>query len=215
MIRDVLITVMEFIGTVAFAVSGALVAVGCSLDLFGVIIVGCVTAVGGGMIRDLLLGRTPPQIFYNPVILTVAVTTTLIVFVASYIRHSRFTVIRERVERINNLFDALGLAAFSVTGVGVALNGGHDGALIAITMGVLTGVGGGVIRDVLVNEKPYIFTKHIYAVASIIGSSIYYLCATFTDYELVGTFASVGVTILIRLLAAKYRWELPKIDLNK
>jgi uncharacterized membrane protein YeiH len=210
-IREILITVMEFIGTVAFAVSGALVAVGCSLDLFGVIIVGCVTAVGGGMIRDLLLGRTPPQIFYNPVILTVAVTTTLIVFVASYIRHSRFTVIRERVERINNLFDALGLAAFSVTGVGVALNGGHDGALIAITMGVLTGVGGGVLRDVLVNEKPYIFTKHIYAVASIIGSSIYYVCATYTDHELAGTFAAVVATITIRLLAAKYRWALPKI----
>lgn len=215
MIRDVLINIMEWIGTVAFSVSGALVAVGCSLDLFGVIIVGCITAVGGGMIRDLLLGRTPPQVFYNPLILTVAVVTTLAVFVVAYIRHSKFTVMRERVEKINNLFDALGLAAFSVTGVGVALNGGHNSALIAITMGVLTGVGGGVLRDVLVNEKPYIFTKHIYAVASIIGSSIYYLCATYTDHELAGTFASVGVTILIRLLAAKYRWELPKIDLNK
>ncbi|MBQ8696538.1 MAG: trimeric intracellular cation channel family protein [Clostridia bacterium] len=215
MIRDFLINIMEWIGTVAFSVSGVLVAVGCSLDLFGVIIVGCITAVGGGMMRDLLLGRVPPQIFFNPAILLVAVLTAVTVFIIAYINAKKFKGLRERVEKINNLFDALGLAAFSVTGVEIACNGGYaDNALIAITMGVITGVGGGILRDVLVNEKPYVLTKHIYAVASIIGSGIYYLARTFTGYDVVGTFAAVGITIMIRLLAAKYRWELPKINLK-
>ncbi len=216
MISDLLITVMEWIGTVAFAVSGALVAIGCGLDLFGVVIVGCITAVGGGMIRDLLIGNVPPLVFSNPAILLLALVTTVAVFILAYINARKFQGLRQKIESLNIFFDALGLAAFSVTGVEVACLGGfQSNALIAITMGMLTGVGGGILRDVLVNEKPYVLTRHIYAVASILGSAVYYVMSVHLDQQVVGTFVSVGLTILIRLLAARFRWSLPKIKLEE
>ena len=214
MINEILINVMEWIGTAAFAVSGALVAIGCGLDLFGVVIVGCVTAVGGGMIRDVLIGNTPPLVFAKPEILLLALITTLIVFAVSYINSKKFKGIRQRVESINIFFDALGLASFSVTGVVVACEAGFEvSALLAITLGVLTGVGGGILRDVLVNEKPYVLTKHIYAVASILGSSVYYVMSVCFGLVVWGTVVSVLITIVIRLLAAHFRWKLPKVPL--
>ena len=216
MVRDLLIYCMEWIGTVAFAVSGALVAIGSGLDLFGVIIVGSITAVGGGIMRDLLLGYTPPRVFVSTETLLVAMLTGVVVFVVAWINVRRFRDLQKKVERINVVFDAIGLAAFSVTGVEVAVESGFgDNFLLTLLMGVMTGVGGGVLRDVLVNEKPYILTRHIYAVASILGSIIYYLLRTGISYRVLGTFLSVGVTILIRLLAAHYRWSLPKISFDK
>ncbi len=203
---------MEWIGTIAFAVSGSLVAIKCSLDLFGVLIVGCVTAIGGGITRDLLIGRIPPQIFFSPYILIVAFATSLLVFAIAYIYRKKFESLRERIESINVFFDALGLAAFSITGVEIACGAGYaEHVILTLTLGVLTGVGGGVLRDVLVNEKPYILTRHIYAVASIIGSLVYYAVSVRLDRRVLGTFVSLGCTILIRMLAAKYRWKLPKI----
>ncbi|MBQ8746917.1 MAG: trimeric intracellular cation channel family protein [Clostridia bacterium] len=212
MIDEIVIHVMEWIGTIAFAVSGALVAIKCSLDLFGVLIVGCVTAVGGGITRDLLLGRVPPQIFFSPYILFVALITSLGVFAIAYIYRKKFESLRERIESINVFFDALGLAAFSITGVEIACGSGYtEHVIFTITLGVLTGVGGGVLRDVLVNEKPYVLTRHVYAVASIVGCLVYYVMRIGFDYRVIGTFAAVGVTIVIRLLAARFHWKLPKI----
>lgn len=212
MVSDMIIEVMGWIGTVAFAVSGSLVAIGCSLDLFGVMIVGCVTAVGGGMIRDLLIGNIPPQAFLNPYILLVAAVTSIAVFIIAYINRKRFQGFRDTIETINNIFDAVGLAAFSVTGMEVARVAGYaDNVVLTITLGVITGIGGGVLRDVLVNEKPYVLTRHVYAVASILGCAVYYGMSVCFDYHVSGTFAAVGLTVLIRLLAAKYHWKLPKI----
>lgn len=216
MLSELLIYCMEWIGTVAFAVSGALVAIGSGLDLFGVIIVGSITAVGGGIMRDLLLGAAPPRVFDSPETLLVAMLTSVAVFVAAWINARRFQDLQKKVESINVMFDAIGLAAFSVTGVEVAVEAGFgDNFLLTLLMGVMTGVGGGVLRDVLVNEKPYILTRHIYAVASILGSIIYYLLRIGTPYRVLGTFLSVGLTIIIRLLAAHYRWSLPKISFDK
>lgn len=214
MISDMIIGVMEWIGTIAFAVSGSLVAIGCSLDLFGVIIVGCVTAVGGGIVRDLLIGNIPPQIFFNWPMLAVSIITAVAVFVIAYINRAKFQGFRGKIETINIMFDAVGLAAFSVAGMEVARVGAYaDNVILMITLGVLTGVGGGVLRDVLVNEKPYILTRHIYAVASIAGCAVYYVMTVCLDYRVLGTFVSVGVTVLIRLLAATFHWKLPKIQL--
>ncbi len=212
MVSDMIIGIMEWIGTIAFAVSGALVAIGCSLDLFGVLIIGCVTAVGGGIVRDLLIGNIPPQIFFNPYMLLVAIVTALAVFIIAYINRDKFQNFRGKIENINNIFDAVGLAAFSVAGMEVARVAGYaDNMVLTITLGVMTGVGGGVLRDVLVNEKPYVLTKHIYAVASILGCCVYYAMTVMMDYHVSGTFVAVGLIVLIRLLAAKFRWSLPKI----
>ena len=210
--REILMLVMELFGTVSFAVSGALVAISCGLDLFGVLTVGTITAVGGGIIRDVIIGQIPPAIFQNPEILLLAIVTALVVFLIAFINSKRIDDIHKKIDGLNIFFDAVGLAAFSVTGVEVTCAAGYSGnEVLAITMGVITGVGGGVLRDVLVNEKPYILVKHIYAVASLLGSVIYYVVGIVFGYQLIGTLASVLITIAIRLLAAHFRWNLPKI----
>lgn len=203
---------MEIIGTIAFAVSGALVAISFSLDIFGVAFLGVITAVGGGMLRDLLIGNHPPKIFSLSYLLIIALLTAIIVFVISYINKHRFFEFKEKIERINNFFDAVGLAAFTVTGTQMACTAGFsDKVIFVIFMGMLTGVGGGIFRDVLVSQTPYVLKKHIYAVASIIGSILYYVLSVTLGFEFTGTLISMLTVIVIRLLAAKYLWKLPKI----
>ena len=215
MINNILLTVMEWIGTIAFAVSGALVAISCGLDLFGVLIVGCITATGGGMLRDIILGNIPPLIFSNTHILLVALLTSFLVFVIAYVNAKRFNGLREKIDAINILFDAIGLAVFSLTGVEIAHSTGvPENAVLSITSGVLSGVGGGVLRDVLVNEKPYVLIKHIYAIASVFGSSVYYMLSVYGDYKIFGTIVCVFFVLFIRLMAAKYHWRLPKVKLD-
>ncbi len=210
--REILMLIMELLGTVAFAVSGTLVAAAAGLDLFGVLTVGAITAVGGGVIRDLIIGQIPPAIFSKPEILVLVLVTSLVVFIVAFINSKKIKDLRLKIERINIFFDALGLAAFSVTGVEVTCAAGYsDNAVLAVVLGVITGVGGGVLRDVLVNEKPYILVKHIYAVASLIGAVAYYLAGIYFGNELIGTIISVLLTITIRMLAAKFRWNLPKV----
>ena len=117
---DMVITVMEIIGTVAFALSGSIIAARYSLDLFGVILVGCVTAVCGGMLRDIILGQLPPAVFSNKALLAVAAATSLLVFIVFYLNSKSFEKLERRIESVNILFDAIGLAAFSITGMEVA-----------------------------------------------------------------------------------------------
>lgn len=215
MINYLLLTVMEWIGTIAFAVSGSLVAISCGLDLFGVLTVGCITATGGGMLRDIILGNIPPLIFTNVHILLVALLTSLSVFIIACVNAKRFNGLRYKIDTINNLFDAIGLAVFSLTGVEIAHSAGAaEEVVLSITAGVLSGVGGGVLRDVLVNEKPYILIKHIYAIASVFGSSAYYVLSVCWGYKIFGTIICVFFVLFIRLMAAKYHWRLPKVKLD-
>ena len=214
MIHHIVMTVLEIVGTISFSVSGALVAIGGGLDLFGVLFVGCITAVGGGIIRDLCLGSMPPTIFSHPGILMIALLSALAVFIIAYFNAKRFPTFRHRLEQINNGFDALGLAAFAVTGTEIACAAGfEEWAVFAIVMGMITGVGGGMLRDILVGQTPYVLKKHVYALAAILGSLIYYLIRLYTPLAVMGSFVAILFIILIRLLATVRRWELPKIHL--
>ena len=216
MTSEIILLIMEWIGAVSFATSGALVAIRHNLDLFGVVTVGAITAVGGGIIRDLLIGNVPPKIFYNPLVLLVAVAISVIVFLIAYVFSNKFNKLSEKIDTINVLFDALGLAAFSIAGVEVASTTlAEENVLLPIITGVLTGVGGGVIRDVLVNEKPYILTKHIYAVVSVLGSALYYLFSIYLGYTVFATFFVLVFTVTMRLLAAKFRWKLPRVEFDE
>ena len=209
-----IIYIMELIGTIAFAISGALIAVRRSLDLFGVVLVGSITAVGGGIMRDLFLGKFPPNIFSNVIVLIVAAITAIVVFVISYFNANKFESFEKRIESINNFFDAVGLATFSAIGTEMACElGFYDMAIFSISMGMLTGIGGGIIRDILVDSTPYVLKKHIYALASIIGSTIYYLIRI-NGNKIVALIVSIPIIVVIRLLAAKYHWKLPKINLK-
>ena len=168
-------TVMEIIGTIAFSISGALIGISCELDIFGVVFLGVITSVGGGMLRDVIIGNAPPLIFSNSFIFVIAAITAIIVFIVAYINRQHFQMLKEKIKKINNIFDAIGLSAFTVTGTEIACAAGlSDKLLLVILMGMTTGVGGGIFRDVLVSKIPYVFKKHIYALASVIGSIIYY-----------------------------------------
>lgn len=206
------IKLLELIGTIAFSVSGALIACGAGLDIFGVVFVGCITAFGGGIARDILLGITPPAIFSNHITFMIALLTAVVVFISAYINKEKFDFLKVKIENINEIFDAVGLAAFSVTGAEVAfVNGYSDNALIIIFAGMSTGVGGGIIRDILIDTTPYIFKKRIYALASIFGSFLYYVSREFIGNISVASGLAMLSVIAIRILAMKYRWSLPKI----
>ena len=212
---EIILLILEIVGTVSFAVSGAFVAVKAKLDVFGVVFIGCVTAVGGGITRDILIGRTPPAIFSNLGILLIAAVSSGVVFVVARIMHRKFLVAYEKIEPYQNLFDAFGLAAFSVMGTEIAfVYGVSDNFVLSILLGLLTGVGGGVLRDVLTSTTPYIFKKHIYALASIAGASVYYVMRLGKAETLLPSMIAMVLVVVVRLLARKYRWSLPKAHLE-
>jgi uncharacterized membrane protein YeiH len=213
--NEIVTYILNTIGTIAFAVSGALVAISCGLDLFGVFFLGIVTACGGGILRDLIIGNTPPMIFADVTTLIIAGATALIVFIIAYARRQRFKNISEKIERINNVFDAIGLATFTVTGIEVVFSaslGAHS--CLAIIMGLITGVGGGIFRDVLVSKPPYIFRKHIYALASLAGAVVYYVLKVYVCVPYLDTAVAMSLIFAIRMLATKYKWELPKVKVD-
>ena len=213
--EEIILLVLEIIGTVSFAVSGAFVALKAKLDLFGVLFIGTVTAVGGGITRDILIGQTPPAIFSNLYILLLAAVASALVFVAAFLTRERFFDVYEKIDPIQNVFDAFGLAAFSVMGTEIAfLHGLNDNAVLAILLGTLTGVGGGVFRDVLTSTTPYIFKKHVYAIASIVGAALYYVLRLTVVGTLLPSLIALAVVVTVRLLARKYRWSLPKAHLE-
>ena len=152
--------VLEMIGTVAFAASGALVAIRKKMDIFGVCMLALITSVGGGIIRDLLLGAVPPSTFRNPIYALTATVVSIIVF----IRPVRYYLTGNHMAYQTGMLimDSLGLAVFSVVGVSIAYTARPEaGIFLTVFVGVLSGVGGGVLRDVLAGETPYIFVKDI------------------------------------------------------
>ena len=204
----------EIAGTVAFSISGAMLAMERSLDLFGVVFLGAVTAIGGGIIRDLLLGQVPPQAFLNYVYLLAAVITALVVFVISYCRSRRGKPIQFMNDTVLNIFDAAGLGIFSVIGVQNTITAGFgDNAFFCVFLGLTTGVGGGMLRDVLSRSTPAVLRKHIYALASLAGALCYYLLQIYAPA--VSIFLSTLLVVILRVLASHYRWTLPRIPLQQ
>jgi len=204
--------ILEIIGTVSFAVSGAFVAIKAQLDIFGVVFIGTITAIGGGIVRDILIGQVPPKIFSNFPMFLIAAISAVISFIIAYLNKQKLDILNEKIERVNNFFDAVGLAAFSVMGTEASfVNGFSDNMFLSIVMGMFTGVGGGIFRDILTDTTPYILRKHIYALASILGSILYYLLRKYTETPIVTPLIAMVFVVVLRILAAKYRWSLPKI----
>lgn len=207
--------VIEIIGTVAFAVSGAMIALRHDLDIFGVLFMGVVVAVGGGTLRDLILGINPPRMFTNYVFVLVAAGSALFVFVLAWLFRKFYLRHEGHLDSVNNVFDALGLAAFTVTGVEVAIAAGHGGnVFLCVMMGMTTAVGGGIIRDICVQDVPMVFRKNIYALASILGGLLY--CALYRSHcaTAVCSFVTLGVTFGVRLLAIIFHLNLPHAGLG-
>ena len=209
---DILMTFSEIVGTVAFAISGATLGVRYRLDLFGVLLLGGVTALGGGTIRDLLLGCVPPRMFASHEYLLIAAITSFVVFTVAYFMRGYEFKSPETLGNLLNFIDALGLGAFVVTGTNLPMTQGHaDNVFMCVFMGVTTGVGGGVLRDLMIRDIPAVLRKDIYAVAAMIGSLCYYYCTKYLNVYGIPTIACIGVTVVIRVCAARYRWNLPRI----
>ena len=194
------------IGTVAFAASGALVGIHKGMDVFGVCILGLTTACGG-MVRDVLLGNTPPAAFQDPVPSAVAVATSLILFLSG-VRHLLMGNQR-RYDLFMLLMDSAGLGIFTVMGVRTAWHCVEEPPLyLLVFVGAVTGVGGGLLRDIMARDMPYIFIKHIYACASLAGAL---LCGLMRPVgEMPAMVAGAALVFVIRCLSAHYRWNLPK-----
>ena len=208
---DMFIFGMEIIGTVAFASSGAMLAIQKEMDLFGVGVLGVTTSVGGGMIRDLILGIIPPLMFQKPVYTVTAIVTSMLLFVIiSVKRNLKNDKITAAYNKIMLIFDTIGLGIFTVTGMNTAKNAGYDQTFLLVFVGVITGVGGGLLRDIMAQEKPYILTKHIYACASVLGAVVC-VCLNVILDDLASMAAGLFVVVLVRIFATHYRWNLQKI----
>jgi uncharacterized membrane protein YeiH len=197
-----LIYILDIIGTFAFAISGALVASKKEFDLFGVIIIAFVTAVGGGMTRDVLINAHP----INWIGDLNYIWTILAAVVFTFLFKSKIAPLSKTMF----LFDTIGIGVFTLLGVQKGLSYELH-PFIAVVMGMVSSVIGGVIRDVLTNEVPLIFKKEIYASACLIGGTVYLITNHFGLSENFQFIATVITVIIIRLLAVKYHLQLPKI----
>lgn len=208
-----LFSMLELLGTVAFAVSGAMVAIDRKADVFGVFFLGMTTAIGGGIVRDCLLGQFPPAIFSNHITLITAAVCPLAVFVVAWIAGDSYEKNKKMVDNVNNLIDALGLGAFTVTGVRMGLAAGYtESWFFLVFIGMVTGIGGGLLRDVMTVSTPFVLKKRVYALATICGGILYLVLLKLGLGSTASGMAVVIVVFMIRLLATVFRWNLPRID---
>jgi uncharacterized membrane protein YeiH len=198
---------IDLIGTLVFAVSGALAASDKNMyrDIFGVTFTGFVTAVGGGTLRDMILGIRPTWVVDGNYLIAITIGVIIAISFKYYILKYRRTFF---------LFDTLGIALYTVVGVQKALLY-NVAPLAAIIMGMFSAVMGGVIRDTLINEVPLIFKKEIYATACLSGASVFVLLKLFHVDDNMNSFISVSVIILIRTFSVKYQLTLPKVGSKK
>ncbi len=193
---------LDYLGTGVFAISGALAAMNRRFDPFGVLIMAAVTAVGGGSLRDVVIGRTPvgwmQDINYAYVIIGSVIISILFRGYLGYFRRTMF------------LFDAIGLGLFTIIGVEIGLNAGLH-PVICVLLGTLSAAFGGVIRDTLANEIPLIFHKEIYASLSILGGTVF-LLLQYTNWPQDANYIITSLLVVIlRILAVRKHWEMPRL----
>ena len=210
---DLMLYCAELVGTVAFALSGAMLAAHKGLDLFGVVFLGIVTAVGGGTVRDVLLGLTPPRMFYNYEYVALAVATSLALFLVFRLSPRARSGLAGGMDLLYNLCDAVGLGIFVVVGTQACLDAGYaDNPFLCLFLGMTSGVGGSILRDMMCAGIPSVLRKHIYALAAIAGSGVFYLLSRLAVDGTAAILSGMAVTVALRMLARHYRWNLPKAE---
>ncbi len=218
---DTVLLVIEIIGIISFAIAGAIVAIDKETDLFGVVFLAVMTCFGGGIMRDITIGRNPPAFFRE---LTyqffIAIAVALLVFILARIFKRQYVQKEKLVLAVNNYIDALAIGIFSVLGVQTCLDffaarGEQAGFVLSVILGMTSAVGGGMIRDLILRDIPFILRKRIYALAALLGATLYYLFVVvfFPQNEVMGIVAqivSISAVVVIRVLATKLQWNLPK-----
>lgn len=210
MYTETIMNVISIIGIVAFAVSGAMVAIEKRVDPFGVMVLSVITATGGGILRDILLGILPPKIFRDCSYVLISIIVSLIVFLIAHLGKDAYRNKTALLDSINNIFDALGLGVFVVIGSQSAIDYGFlQNGFFVVFIGMITGIGGGFMRDIMVQEIPFVLKKHIYALAALAGSLVFYILYINNVSYTVTVFSAASSTFLLRILATYFRWNLP------
>ncbi|RYY83504.1 MAG: trimeric intracellular cation channel family protein [Chitinophagaceae bacterium] len=195
------LTLIDILGTAAFAIAGAFSAMERRLDPFGVLIISFVTAIGGGTLRDILVGNLPVMWLQNGMAITVIFCSSLVtMFFGSYLKHLQTALF---------LFDALGLGLFTIIGLEIAIKNGLP-PYSCIALSTITGCFGGVLRDVLLNKVPLLFRREIYALASIAGATAYYFLRQTRIDEDLSKIGCILLIFFIRWIAVRYKLGLPR-----
>ncbi|MCC5915423.1 MAG: trimeric intracellular cation channel family protein [Balneolaceae bacterium] len=200
---DQILILIEAVGTIAFAVSGAMAAIRSRFDLFGIFVLAFVTAIGGGTIRDLLIGNTPVNWLTD----TLTISSVIIGFLFTLIIYRQM----QKLEGWLFTFDAAGLGLFTVVGTQIALEAGMSVG-VSIALGTVTGCFGGVLRDVLAGDKPLIFQKEVYAMAAVTGGIVFTLILQIWDALLIAQIAGIITIVLIRVVAVRKGLGLPSLE---
>jgi len=200
-IYPIVVQMLDYFGTMAFAVTGAFKAIEHKSDVVGVIILSVITGVAGGIIRDVVLGRFPPSALVNPFYLLITVSTGISIF-----------FLYPKLKKHWNIFikfDAIGLGVFTIIGATTAYSLFGFNLLVMVFSGVVTAIGGGILRDVFVNEIPIVFVRELYATASFIGIIVFYFLLVYTN-PTTAAIIGVGSVTSLRLFTMRYKWNLPK-----
>ena len=187
----------------AFAVTGAFKAIEHKADIVGIIILATITGVAGGTIRDIVLGKTLPNSLIDPAYVIITVISAVVLFFLYSKMRKHWNVFLK--------FDAIGLGVFTVIGATFAYNLVGMNFLVIVLAGMLTAIGGGILRDIFVNQTPIVFVKELYASASFIGAVLFYFTLLVTNEIYAATIIGLVITTALRLVAMKYNWNLPRV----
>ena len=200
---DFFIYILDLFGTMAFAVTGAFKAIEHKADIVGIIILATITGLAGGTIRDVVFGKTLPNSLIDPTYVIITVISAIVLFLLYSKMKKHWNVFLK--------FDAVGLGVFTVIGATFAYNLFGMNFLIIVLSGMLTAIGGGILRDVFVNQTPIVFVKELYASASFIGAITFYFTLLITNEVYAATILGIILTTGLRLVAMKYNWNLPRV----
>ena len=223
---ETILNILEIIGIISFSAAGAIIAIDKEMDLFGVVLISIITCFGGGMLRDVLsgaaIGLDRPWFFSGEpeanLYIIISIVTAIAVFFVALVFKKAYVKEEKLVCSINNILDAIGIGMFSAMGTASYLS---TGPFVAITMGMISSIAGGLMRDVILNDIPFVLKKYIYALPTILGSAAYYIIAVhvFPDTDFgptVATLACLVLIFVIRMLATYFKWNMPKaIDFKK
>ncbi|MBO5945731.1 MAG: trimeric intracellular cation channel family protein [Clostridia bacterium] len=216
---DLVWSIMEHVGVIAFAISGAVVAIDREMDLVGVVLLSFITSFGGGILRDLLLGAYTGRGISTPLFFTdsyatlrlVCLIASVAVIVFAMAFKTKFIKEEKLLDSLNNYIDAIGIGAFTVSGASLAVETVGADAFVAILMGVIACIGGGVLRDMMLNDVPFVLRKRIYILATAAGAAVFYIIYKLDpELEIMAMIVGALTTITIRVLATIFRWNIPK-----
>ncbi len=213
--ETILFNVLDIVGTIAFAISGTVAGMHRRLDMFGVIVTGTVTAIGGGVMRDVILDRLPPTAFLNPQNALLSTVVSICVFV---IIHKAHRVVTEPIfVKLYTVCDALGLGMFAVVGVDAAVSAGYiDNIFLLLFVGTLTGVGGGMLRDILTNTVPSVLrSDDLYATAAVLGCVLYVMLLHTEIPQFVSALLTIIAVLGIRIASLMFRLRMPKSKIKR